>query len=390
MNRKVLLVLMGIVLVTLLAACGNLPAGRAAQQPVFTPPETIDDFSIQETVDLEELFKQTYQTRNLTSQRDLNLEQIGVKFMSWSPNAQYTLLRIATGDVLEGKNANDPPSMGITRVGDYDLWLADSKGTPEKQLASSTTWTAWSPDSKSVAYVYRNVIDGIFTHELWVTNINQGKPIRLSDRAHSISWLDDHTILFAGFDGHLYTVDTTSRVEQPFIITGEIENEPYISVYELSPEQNWLVFQARGEARFSIAKIKDNAGEIVQHIERPDSSPISWSPNGEMFAFEPRCHPQRLEPACTQIYVVQTDGLLVAQIEHNSRTNIAWSPNSSLILFRDDETLYLGEIATQQVYALSLAETEFSGLSWSPDGQFIAYNRTPTSGAMLLTLVEKQ
>jgi len=390
MNRKVLLVSIGVVLVTLLAACGNLPAGQAAPQPVFVPPETIDDFEIQETVDLEELFRQTYQTRNLTSERDLNLEQIGVEFDSWSPDGQHTLLHIATGEVLEGKHADDPPDWGVMRVGDYDLWLADTKGVPEKQLASSTTQVAWSPDSKSVAYIHRQVVEGIFVDELWISQINRNGSTKLFEGARSISWLDNRTILFADFHGHLYTINTANKEVKPFTIIGETETDPYIAVYQLSPNRNWLVFQARGEARFSVVKIKDNIGEIIHHIARPDSSPISWSPNEEMFAFEPRCHPQRLEPACTQIHIVQTDGSLVAQIEHNSRTNIAWSPNSSLILFRDDETLYLGEITTQQVYALPLEETEFRGLCWSPNGQFIAYNRTPTSGAMLLILVEKQ
>ncbi|NBD35288.1 MAG: hypothetical protein GVY30_04735 [Chloroflexi bacterium] len=390
MNRKVLLVSIGVVLVTLLAACGNLPAGQAAPQPVFAPPETIDDFEIQETVDLEEVFRQTYTTQNLPSHRELDMEKIGVKFMSWSPDGQHALLQIATGEAFEGKYADDPPGMGIMRIGDYDLWLADNKGMPKKQLASSITWTAWSPNSKAVAYVHRQVIKGIFVDQLWVVDIDNNKSTNLSVTAYQLSWLDNRTLLFAAPGGHLQTIDVETQEVQPFEITGGTEANPKVTHYELSPNREWLVFDGRGDANLTVVAISDGNGEIVARIATPDLSPLFWAPNSQIFAFDPRCHPQRSDPACKQIHIAQTDGTIVAQIELTSNTDVAWSPNSKLLLFRDKGSLYLGEVATQQTYALPVETAEFIGVSWSPDGQFIAYNRTPTSGAMLLTLVEKQ
>ncbi len=390
MSKKIWLVLMSVVLVTLLTACGDLATGQAAQNTAFSPPETIDDFEIQETIDLEELFIQTYQTQNPASQRDLDMEKIGVEFDSWSPDGQHTLLQIATGEAFEGKHANDPPDWGVMRIGDYDLWLADSKGMPEKQLARSTTWTAWSPDSKSVAYVHRQVVEGIFVDQLWVIDAGNNKSKNLFVTAYQLSWLDNRTLLFVAPGGHLQTIDVETQEVKPFKIMGGAEADPKITLYELSPDREWLVFEARGDADLSVVKVNEAGGEVMTRIATPDLSPLSWAPNGQLFAYDPRCHPQRLDPACKQIHIVQKDGALVAQIELESYTDIAWSPNSKLFLFQDNAKLYLGEVATQQIYALPLAETEFSGLAWSPDGQLITYNQTPIGGAMLLILAENQ
>lgn len=390
MNRKVWLVSMGIVLVTLLAACGNLPAGQAAPQPVFIPPDTIDDFEIQETVDLEEVFRQTYTTQNLPSRRELDMEKIGVKFMNWSPDGQYTLLRVANGDALKGKPVNSPPGMGDMIVSDYDLWLADSKGVPAKQLATSVTGPTWSPDSKSVAYVHRQVIEGIFVDQLWVVDIDNNKSTNLSVTAYQLSWLDNRTLLFAAPDGHLQTINVETQEVQSFEIVGAATPNPKVVLYELSPDCEWLSFEARDDLGLNIAKIDNLGGEVVARVAIPNLSPLSWAPNGRILAFDPRCSPYQVDPACKQLHIVQKDGTPVAQIGLESNTDIAWSPNSKLLLFQDVKRLYLGEVATQQTYALPVETAEFIGVAWSPDGQFIAYNRTPTSGAILLTLVEKQ
>ncbi len=372
--------------------------GPPTSTPIPTPTLPYSEkIQVEQAIDLEQQFIDEYQAGNLSALTDkvMNVDDIKVKFESWSPNGQYMLLKIKTGETLKGKLPISVynTGMGQAIVPVYDLWLADSDGSPLSLIAEKASWSAWSPDSKLIAYTHGTVIDSIITDELWVMKVGKSAHQKIFSGVRSISWLDNQTLTFVDTkDEQLQLLASVIDKEiKPFVLDNFPTNSSQVIMYEFSPNHRQLAVKIRGVTGISIADVIGENAEFTTEFQMPSVGHFAWAPNGRTLALSPRCTNKELEymPSCKQIQIIYPDGQIMSQIEGNrSRTDITWSSDSKSILFHDTATLYLADVENGKTTVLyqfpSDEDANSQGAKWSPDSAKIGFNKHSLGGATIL------
>jgi Tol biopolymer transport system component len=301
------------------------------------------------------------------------------------------LVQVKTGEVLEGKNVNDPPGVlrGIVPV--FDLWLADAAGIPLSLLAETVFWNAWSPDGTTIAYIHRTVDDGIFDNQLWVIQASGSDRKKLLSGARSIAWLDNKTIVFIDSDNEqLHLIDRDGQNVRPLVIEGLAPENSKVVLYALSPDRKKLAFDARGDTKIRIADLAGSQAKLATEIEVPDLSRMSWSPDSKRLAFSHLCSKPQFKPACQQIYIAQPDGTIETQIKHRPDTNVTWSPDGRWITFQETNRVYVADTASGQLQVLYTfppgKQNTTETIHWSPIGNQIGLNQESDGVAIILSL----
>lgn len=394
-----------ILLTMFISACTspNLTQPQVTPSPSQTGegmgPITIpDDASLQviEVVDVEQQFIAAYRAEELAemSNDSVNVANIKVKFEGWSPDGKYMLLRVKTGEVLEGKLPIMADYEGKAGIGLANLWLADKNGNILSQLAEAVSWVAWSPDSTKIAYVKNTLIDNIIFGELWLIDADGNNLQKLTTRVRDISWLDENIIIFVEeTTEQLHLFDLADGLVKPFEIKESPSPNPQAVIYQLSPAKKKIAFYARGGKTLTIANIKNHVAQTNFNIEIPDLPQMGWSPDGKLLALTPQCSGNQLgyEPMCHQIQIVHMDGKVVMVIDdYNSDSHIGWAPNNQAIFFLQAGHLYLANIEENEVEILYTFNKRGIGNATGPylssQTSQIGFNRDAISGATLLKL----
>ena len=200
-------------------------------------------------------------------------------------------------------------------------------------------------------------------------------------------WSHDGTsIYFRGRDSLLYRV---------FWETEHIETVGAypIRLFDISPDGRWIAFNYyRGLRAFSRnpevsnsidfdaiyrMNLDGSGSQVLKHVKRNIRSGIQWSPNSEYLLF----HDYGDRP-----FVLNTTTLTDAFAPRFATGQASWSPDGRWIALIGSNSAYMepGENTSPgpSLYVLNIStgeltavktEAKSAGVSWSPDGEWIAF-----------------
>ncbi len=245
--------------------------------------------------------------------------------------------------------------------GDSEIYLMNADGTSLRQLTENEGIdypSSWSPDGRKLAFVS----DRTGKWEIYVMTVDgSDSVIQLTDgqgRNRKPLWSPDgRKIAFYSWsdgDGEIFVMDPdgTNLVQ----LTDNDINE---SVYSWSPDSQKLAFSRTPESIFDpdseIFVMNADGSNALQLTDNDtfDSSP-AWSPDGRTIAFDSRS------------------------------TTATWVKTGTDTYWRHfDSNIYLMNADGSDVRQLTYDNVSV-GVSWSPDGQFIAYysrSKNPNFGS---------
>jgi len=194
--------------------------------------------------------------------------------------------------------------------------------------------------------------------------------------------------------GYLYTFDLETR--QPKKLTIYLNGErdqamrhwadasKQITDYDIAPDGKRAVFGARGEV-FTVPA-KDGSVRNLTNSPGVREHKVSWSPDGKWIAYISD------RTGEDEIYVVPQDGLgPEEQITSGHKGFMfppAWSPDSAKIAWADkDLKLWYVDIKAKKPVQVDQAKYfEIQNYTWSPDSQWLAYDKPEASGFSVVYL----
>ena len=256
----------------------------------------------------------------------------------------------------------------------YAICVMNADGSEKRRVTSrlETTDPAWSPNGDRIAFT------------------------RNEDIGESTTFTDDDVFVMDadGDDPHQLTPEAD----------GWMSGQP-----TWSPDGEQIVYM-RGESvhsavpsRFgALFVMKADGGEVGRLTEGPDTAP-TWSPDGREIAFTRGENLSSFTDANMDIYVVDSAGGAPRRLTRAAdifETTPAWSPDGSQIAFArwTNQTQFDGKEA---IYVMArdgsgerlvLSHRHFAGgpesLAWSPDGQTIAFETSPTPECTAIHVVD--
>ena len=234
------------------------------------------------------------------------------------------------------------------RDGNQEIYLLDSTHNLFYNLTKNPAqddYPVWSPDgTRLVFWSNRGTRPG-----LYITEIYTGRTQRLLNRqvttTTGLSWSEDGSQLVFGDrstgDDELYVLDMTCGLlpcDEPTRLLSNVEIDD--ASPQWSPDGQWLVFVSNWklESSWQIYTVNEN-GENLRQLTRAETYSFwpTWSPDGRLIAFISN------RDQGWQVYVMR------AECASLLRVNCAAQPLTD---------------------GMSIAR----GLSWSPDGAWIAFS----------------
>lgn len=340
--------------------------------------------------------------------------------LNWSPDGQSVLLRSAR--LLDS----------FAR-----LYSVSVSGGPETELPLPSGYDgAFSPDGKRIAYLpsriatsmWRNYRGGL-TSPLWIATLadsqvemlpndgsNNRQPMWLADKIYFLSDRTLTTNLFSfdsktkritqhtNFekydiraasatadaivlvqDGKIHLYDLASKQTRVVPITvraNEAETQPRLAKvqreihnFSLSPDGSQALFTARGEVLTINGK-----GEARNWTNSPASAErnAAWSPDGKWLAYFSD------ESGEYQLHLRPTDGAgqprkIAIEPAPSFFGEPVWSPDAQKLAFYDKRSqLWLVNLTANKTVRVAQSvhpEPETMTAAWSPDGQWLAYEK---------------
>jgi len=194
--------------------------------------------------------------------------------------------------------------------------------------------------------------------------------------------------------GYLYTFDFDTR--QPKKLTIYVNGERdqtmkhwtdasrHITDFDIAPDGKRAVFAARGEVFTAPAK----EGSIRNLTNSPGAreQKVAWSPNGQWIAYISD------RTGEDEIYIAPQDGLGLEEAITSGHKGFmfqpVWSPDSTKIAWADkDLKLWYVDIKTKKPVEVDRAKYgEITNYNWSPDSQWLAYDKPLDTGYSVVYL----
>jgi len=194
--------------------------------------------------------------------------------------------------------------------------------------------------------------------------------------------------------GYLYTFDLATR--QPKKLTIYVNGERdqamkhwadagrHITDFDIAPDGKRAVFGARGEVLTVPAK--DGSVRNLTNSPGVREQKVAWSPNGQWIAYISD------RTGEDEIYITPQDGLgpeeQITSGHKGFMFQPAWSPDSTKIAWGDkDLKLWYVDLKARKPVEVDRGKfAEIRNYSWSPDSQWLAYDKQLDSGFSVVYL----
>jgi tricorn protease len=157
-----------------------------------------------------------------------------------------------------------------------------------------------------------------------------------------------------------------------------VDASRYIGDFDIAPDGKRAVFGARGEV-FTVPA-KDGSVRNLTHSPGVREQKVAWSPNGQWIAYISD------RTGEDEIYITPQDGMGVEQQITSGDKGFmyqpTWSPDSTKIAWSDkDLKLWYVDIKAKKPVEVDQAKFgEIHNYNWSPDSQWLAYDKPERSG----------
>lgn len=190
----------------------------------------------------------------------------------------------------------------------------------------------------------------------------------------------------------LYLSDTSGQAGTQLI--KQWQDELSSRLY-FSPDGGQVAFVQNQD----IYRMNTEGSQLKNITQNPDiytsgGSPLRWSPNGQHIAFYLGNYPQQ------QLYVIDAEGQNLTNLTKDPdpqvyNVELVWSPDSNQIAYYhnnsssgggNQQDIYLVDLQDKSPTSLTRNPSEYQELSWSPDGQFLAFAMGDFSNRKLYTM----
>lgn len=292
------------------------------------------------------------------------------------------------------------------------LFTIQANGLERRDLTPSLNEVyptlVWSPQGQRLAFVSGETdIYAVNADGSRLTQLFSGDFCKAS--SFNIAWLSNQNLVFTrscdGFTSDtpgnisLYTSNSTgiagTKLIQRWQAGGIPPKTEISSGLYLSPngqqvaffkDQNIYKMNTDGSG---LRKLTNTPGDYTS-----GGSQLIWSPDGRQIAFFYGQYPQQ------QIYVINADGTNLTNLTNNPdfqvfNTNLFWSPDSTRIAYYHDpvgdtqgnqQDIYLLDVNRKTARNLTQNPGQYNALSWSPDGQWLAFVAGDFSNQKLYTI----
>jgi tricorn protease len=194
--------------------------------------------------------------------------------------------------------------------------------------------------------------------------------------------------------GYLYTFDLQTHqskkltvylnTDQDQAMKRWVDASRHITDFDIAPDGKRAVFGARGE----VFTVPAKEGSIRNLTNSPGvrEQKVAWSPDGQWIAYVSD------RTGEDEIYISPQDGLGPEQAITTGHTGFmyqpVWSPDSTKIAWSDQKTkLWYVDIKAKEPVQVDQAKYgEILNYNWSPDSQWLAYDKPEQSGFAVVYL----
>ena len=283
----------------------------------------------------------------------------------------------------------------------YQLWVATPPASPPtlyrtgewvSPLLLPETYMRFTPDSDALG-IWATLANG--QRQFWLLPTDGGTPRRMlaeladSMPAQPFTWLrGSRSLLYSGKAmgaprQHLWQVDLSSGKQEPVTSGTGNEQEPVVS------RDGTRVAFLSSDARAEVVSLPLPGGTVQNRLSEATDSPSPvWSPVADEFAYvsyqgsSPEIRLRRLPGGWERAIATQSDFGESRTVQLRSLT---YSPDGQRIAYQrtgtDGEAIWISTVSNQPPQRLLLGNNSVQRYpTWSPDGAWIAYQTIQQDG----------
>jgi tricorn protease len=281
------------------------------------------------------------------------------------------------------------------RGGTANLWSIDAKGSDRKQHTDFGKWDVRFPSMGSDGRVVFMLGGDIHVFdpssgreskiEIQLPSDRVLTRVRYPDPSHYLTFFDlspDGERLAVTVRGEIFSVPVKEGVTLP-VTRGSGARENWGS---FGPEGKRLLYvtdEAREEEIRSIDAWGRGKPEIIKAAAATGwHFPPVYSPDGKWIAYSDQTH---------TLFVISADGGTPKKVDRSEQSEIrdyAWSPDSRWLAYHknlrtDYGTVYVFDVESEKIHAVTGPDTDDFSPSWDPDGRYLYFLSGRTTNPLL-------